>query len=165
MTNISVVEYMGSGIKVREGVVIEKSTKVTVRNVSVTPFEIAGLSFAECSEVTLEYSIFSHSDSTAASDFLTQPVILSLKDTDIYLRHSTFVENNTTCIRAIHSKVKVQGNLTFINNRALSGAAFLLVRSSTLIISEFTTMTFTDNSALNYGGVFYTLMNNFLVEV
>ena len=109
MTNVSVMEYAGSGIKVREGVVMEKSTKVIIKNVSITPFEIAGLSFADCSKVTLEHSIFSHSHSTTASVFLTQPVILSLKDTDINLRHSTFVENNTTCIRAIHSKVKVQG--------------------------------------------------------
>ena len=30
-----------------------------------------------------------------------------------------------------------------------------------LIISEFTTMTFTDNSALNYGGVFYIITEEF----
>ena len=149
--------------EVKEGIIVENGTGVEMDNVSVECFETTGLVFSNCSEVTLQHSSFlrSHTSSTQSSEYMRQPVILFMMETNISLRDCHFIENNITCIKAIHSSVTIQGNLMFVNNRALSGTVFYFAKNSVLKISESAMITCTNNSAINYGGVFHIITEEY----
>ena len=149
--------------EMKEGIIAENGTGVEMDNVSVECFETTGLVFSNCSEVTLQHSSFlrSHTSSTQSSEYMRQPVILFMMETNISLRDCHFIENNITCIKAIHSSVTIQGNLMFVNNRALSGTVFYFAKNSVLKISESAMITCTNNSAINYGGVFHIITEEY----
>jgi hypothetical protein len=47
----------------------------------------------------------------------------------------------------------------------LYGAVFILTKSSVLIVSESCTTTFQNNTAIDYGGVFYIVTEEFLMQI
>ena len=137
------------------------SAGINIRNLSVTLFRRTGITFQQCSDVTFENSTFSNihstSHSTPATDYIMQPTIILLIDTSITLYDCAFLKNSISSITAINSSITLEGNLVFSDNQALLGAVFLLTGSSKLSVSESCVATFHNNSAIDYGGVFYII--------
>ena len=83
-----------------------------------------------------------------------QPAVITLINSTLNLSRCTFMGNRITCIMAIASSITLSGNLTFSNNSAYTGSAFILVDNSILILTENCRVHFINNHATNTGGVF-----------
>lgn len=70
-------------------------------------------------------------------------------------RGSTFVNNFGSVFDVFATDVRLSGNITFINNLATQGAAFLLRSDSHIIMVENSTILFKNNSAFLDGGAIY----------
>ena len=53
----------------------------------------------------------------------------------------------------------MSGHLTYFNNAAVAGTAFILVQNSVLTLTENSHIYFSNNHAMNSGGVFYIASN------
>ena len=159
LVNVSITQFQKKGIKVVSNVGI--ITTISMKNISVALFTRTGLDFCNCSNVTLEHSTFSTIYPTTTKTYFLQSAIVSLTDTSITLSNCVFTKNNITSLKAISSNITLHGNLVFANNQALYGAAFVLVQSSVVIFSE---STFQNNSAIDYGGVFYIITEEFFTR-
>ena len=116
------------------------------------------ISFFNCTNVILEESIFSGIMSDLQqvnTNVANLPAIITLYDTTLILKNCNFTYNAITSIAATSSIITVEENILFESISAISGAAFIFSRSSVLIISEQSNIVFYNNSASQYGGVFY----------
>ena len=166
MTNISITNLKKDGIDetVNVGVLMDRCNAINLTNIFVASFVRTGLDFNKCSNVMLGHSTFSSLYSTTTEKYLLEPAIVSLKYTNMTLASCIFRENKITSILAVSSRITLHGNLVFANNRALYGAVFILTKSSVLIVSESCTTTFQTNTAIDYGGVFYIVTEEFLIQ-
>ena len=71
-----------------------------------------------------------------------------------------FTRNNISALVAHASNITVSGGLTFSNNTAFAGTAFILVKDSILTSAENSHIYFLNNHAVNIGGVFYITSNS-----
>ena len=85
---------------------------------------------------------------------LSQPAVITLRDSTLNLSRCKFMGNRITGIKAIASNITLSGNLTFSNNSAYTGSAFILIDDSILILTESCRVRFINNHATNTGGVF-----------
>ena len=136
---------------------------ILLRNLSLNHNGNTEIEFLSSHNVQLEDSTFSDvaiSTVDIATDPHTVPAVIKLNDCTLILSNCIFTRNKVTSIRAIGSKIVVQGEIIFSDNRALSGAA-LLFDSSVLVTSETSTVHFQNNRAVNYGGAIYILTDVF----
>ena len=166
LVNVSIthLKINGRKVMVTVGIIMENSTTISMKNMTVALFTRTGLDFYNCSDVTLEHSTFSTIYPTTTKEYFQQSAIVSLKDTSITLSNCVFTKNNITSLKAISSNITLHGNLVFANNQALYGAVFVLVQSSVMIFSESCNATFQNNSAIDYGGVFYIITEEFFAR-
>ena len=167
LTNISITNLKKDGIDetVNVGVLMDRCNAISLTNILfVTSFVRTGLDFSKCSNVMLGHSTFSSLYSTATEKYLLESAIVTLKYTNMTLASCIFRENKITSILAVSSRITLHENLVFANNRALYGAVFILTKSSVLIVSESCTTTFQNNTAIDYGGVFYIVTEEFLIQ-
>ena len=142
------------------GIKVDRGENIFMKNMSVALFRKYGIAFYGCKHMVLEYSRFLSFYSITTQQYnlvLLQSAIVSIKNTDIILRHCVFMHNNITSIQSLASSIELQGNVVFANNRALYGAVFVFIKSSSIILSESCNATFQNNSAVDYGGVFYII--------
>ena len=88
------------------------------------------------------------------------PAVIVLYQSTLLISGCEFTRNNISAIGAHASNIIVSGNLTFSNNKALAGTAFILIQESTLISTENSHIYVFGNHATNIGGVFYITSNN-----
>ena len=135
------------------------TSNISLRNVSVNNNGYAGISILSQSQLQLEDSVFSDvvplSSPSVVTGLQTVPAIIEVIDSTLIVSHCNFTRNNITSIRAVDSKVTLQGDIIFANNQALVGAALHFSQSSVLVISETSSVIFENNYAINYGGAVY----------
>ena len=90
----------------------------------------------------------------SSGELTSQPAVISLHNSTLNLSRCTFTGNRITGIKASASNITLSGNLTFSNNSAYTGAAFILLDNSILILTENCRVHFINNHATNTGGVF-----------
>ena len=152
MVNTSITNLQKEG-KPKVCIVIQSSTTVTIINVTVPLFKRTGLDFHKCNNVSLHHSRFLHH--TGTKEYFLLSAVLTLIDTNLMMGNCVFMKNTITSILAVNSNITLQESNVFTNNRALSGAVFTLATSSVLIISQSCAASFQNNTAFDYGGVFY----------
>ena len=146
------------------GIVIENHFQnIVLRNISVNHNGDNQITFSSSDNIQLEYSTFSDIIALPTSNIATNtvPAVTELYDCTLIMSNCTFTRNNITSIRAIGSKIIAEEQIIFSDNRALLGAALLLVSSSVLVISETSTVRFQNNHAVDYGGAIYILTDEY----
>ena len=91
----------------------------------------------------------------------TVPAVIELNNSTLIISNCNFTGNNISSIKAIGSKIAVEGKITFSDNRALSGAALHFASSSVLAMSENSSAIFKNNHAVDYGGAIYIFTDEF----
>ena len=90
----------------------------------------------------------------SSGELTSQQAVITLWRSTLNLSRCTFTGNRITGIKAITSNITLSGNLTFSNNSAYTGSAFILLDNSILILTENCRVHFINNHATNTGGVF-----------
>ena len=136
-----------------DGILIQHCTHVKM-TVSVDhAMQKIGFSFLYSTHIVLEECNFSNITSrTATRDMLA---IITLSNAILVLKNCNFIENSISSIMASSSTIRVEGNVLFTNNSAVSGAAFIISDSSVLILPDNCSLIFQNNHASQYGGAFY----------
>ena len=90
----------------------------------------------------------------SSGELIYQPAVITLQNSILNLSRCTFTGNRITGIKASASSITLSGNLTFSNNSAYTGSAFILIDNSILILTENCRVHFINNHVTNTGGVF-----------
>ena len=102
---------------------------------------------------------------TFASDPTSLPSVLLLYYSTLSMSNCSFSGNEISGVKLFGSNVTLSGQLSFINNTAPSGTAFILSKDSSLRLSREGHTIFANNRATNTGGVFYIATNmHYVVE-
>ena len=88
------------------------------------------------------------------------PAIIALYTSTLHFSGCDFTGNYISAVRAHASNITVFGDLTFANNSAFVGTAFVLIYDSILTSAENSHIYFLNNHATNSGGVFYITNNH-----
>ena len=88
------------------------------------------------------------------------PAVIVLYQSTLIASGCAFKRNSISAIAAYASNITVSGNLTFSDNRAFAGTAFVLTSDSILTSAENSHIYFLNNHAINTGGVFYITSSN-----
>ena len=99
-----------------------------------------------------------HASSTANPANL--PAVIVLYKSTLHISGCNFTRNNISAIGAYASLITVSSDLTFSNNEALVGTAFILIQESILTFEANSHIYFLKNHATNTGGVFYITSYN-----
>ena len=83
------------------------------------------------------------------------PAVIVLYQSVLLVSECDFTRNNISAVIAHASNITVCGGLTFSNNTAFAGTAFILIEDSILTSAENSHIYFLNNHATNIGGVFY----------
>ena len=164
LVNVSIENSQRNGIKkiMYIGVQGESSINIIMKNISVALFQRSGLDFYDCEFVTLKQSRFSAIYSITTGQHLLQSAIVSLKYSYLaIISNCVFMKNNVTSIQAVNSSLILEEHVVFANNQAVYGAVFVLAESSKIILFWDSSVIFQNNSALDYGGVFYIITEEF----
>ena len=94
-------------------------------------------------------------NAAGSADPNSHPAIIALYDSSLYISNCNFTENSISAVKAYASNITAAGDLIFSNNRAMAGTAFILVQNSILRLVENSHAHFSNNHAINNGGVFY----------
>ena len=94
------------------------------------------------------------STSSSTEDPTTLPAVITLFDSNLTISNSSFTGNTISSIKAVGSTITIVNEVTFSNNSAYSGTAFILAKSR-LVVREDSNLFFKNNHAINNGGVFY----------
>ena len=89
------------------------------------------------------------------------PTVILLYHSTLHISGCNFTGNSISAVRAHSSNVTVSGTVTFSNNTAFAGPAFVLSDGSILISEKNSHTYFLNNHASNIGGVFY-ITNNYV---
>ena len=163
-TSLLLITYHTSSVTIPNAIISLKScSDVHIKNISILVDKNINIgqnavSFFGCKDnILLEESIFSDIKSDLQQVINTVanlPAIITLYDTTLILKNCNFTSNMITSIAATSSNITVEEKIMFESNSAISGTAFILTRSL-LIISEQSNVVFQNNSASQYGAVFY----------
>ena len=88
------------------------------------------------------------------------PAVIALYRSMLVISECDFTRNNISAVVAHASNITVCGGLTFSNNTAFAGTAFILIKDSILTSAENSHIYFLNNHAVNIGGVFYITSNS-----
>ena len=162
----TILAYVNATYNKIGGILIENHfSNIVLRNISVNHNGNIQISLSSSHNIRLEDSIISDviafPSLNIATNPHTLPAVIELNDCTIIISKCIFTKNNITSIRAIGSKIIVEGEIIFSDNCALSGAALLFASSSVLVISESSSVNFQNNHAVNYGGAIYILTDEF----
>ena len=108
---------------------------------------------------TYSPSIFSTTDPTSL------PTVILLSHSTLHVSGCNFTGNSISAVRAHSSNITVSGTVTFSNNTAFAGPAFVLSDGSILTSANNSQIFFLNNHATNIGGVFYVTENNVQYDV
>ena len=66
---------------------------------------------------------------------------------NIIIKNSSFIANNITAVKVVHSEVRLSGSVNFTNNTAYRGAAMVFIQSGKMILSKDSHIIFKNNYA------------------
>ena len=139
--NTSVPVMQSGGVSIEVGyILILSSSSTIIINSSFTGFVAAP-------------NVASSADPT------THPAVIVLYDSSLYISKCNFTGNNISAVKAYASNITSAGDLILSNNRANAGTAFILVQKSILRLAENSHIHFSNNHAINIGGIFYITDN------
>ena len=122
-------------------IVIRSSTNTLIYNTSFTDISSPSIS--------------------ATADPTSLPAVILLYSTStLHVSGCNFTGNSISALRAQSSNITVSGTVTFSNNTAFAGPAFVLSGGSILTSTNNSQIYFFNNRATNIGGVFYVTDNN-----
>ena len=98
--------------------------------------------------------------STSTTFPQSPPAVIVLYWSMLLVSECDFTRNNISAMVAHASNITVSGGLTFSNNTAFAGTAFILVKDSILTSAENSHIYFLNNRATNIGGVFHITSNS-----
>ena len=90
----------------------------------------------------------------SSGELSIQPAVVAIYHSTLNLTRCIFTGNKITAIKAVASNITLTGKLTFSNNTAFTGTAFILLEDSILIPAENCRAHFINNHVTNTGGVF-----------
>ena len=162
----TILAYVNATFNNIGGIVIENHFQtIVLRNISVNHNGNIHITLSSSHNLRLEDSIITDVVALPSLNIATNPhtvpAVIELNDCTLIMSNCHFTRNNITSIRAIGSKIIVEGEIIFSDNRALSGAALLFASSSVLAISERSRVSFQNNHAVNYGGAIYIQTDEF----
>ena len=96
----------------------------------------------------------------STTDPKSLPTVILLSHSTLHVSGCNFTRNSISAVRAHSSNVTVSGTVTFSNNTAFAGPAFVLSGGSVLTSTKNSHIYFLNNHATNFGGVFYFTDNN-----
>ena len=147
-----------------EGMYLQKAWNTPMNEIAVTQngytqLEVSQGQITIVSSTILIYSTsfkdISIPNTFSTADPFSLPAIILLYHADLEVRGCTFTGNSISAMRAHQSHIAVYDTLTFSNNTAYAGAAFVLVGQSSFYPSENSHIYFLNNHATDIGGVFY----------
>ena len=106
------------------------------------------------------FSDVSTQSTTSAEDSTSPPAVIAVYQSALCVTHCDFTRNVISAIGAYASNITVSGDLTFSNNKAFIGAAFILIQDSILTSAINSHISFLSNHATDVGGVFYITKNS-----
>ena len=121
----------------------------------ITVFKCIDTKFVESSFLDVSYPAV-----TTGADPTTLPAIIAVYFSNVELNQCNFSRNSLSCMKALNSTVTLRGIVSFTDNTAIAGTAFLLVKDSRIAITDNTHGVFDSNQAADTGGVFYELSTN-----
>ena len=83
------------------------------------------------------------------------PAVIGLYQSSVHISECHFTRNSISAINGAASNITVSGNVTFSDNRAFAGTAFILSQDSILIVANNSHIFSQNNYATNVGGVFH----------
>ena len=102
---------------------------------------------------------FPSASTTVDPTSLPAVIFLNSKST-LHVSRCMFTGNSISALKAHSSNITVSGTVTFSNNTAFAGPAFVLTGGSILTSANNSHTYFLNNHATNIGGVFYVTDNN-----
>ena len=92
---------------------------------------------------------------SSTADPSSLPAVIMVYHSTLHISGCNFSGNSISAVRAHSSNVTVSGTVTFSNNTAFAGPAFVLADDSFLTSAKINHIYFLNNHATNIGGVFY----------
>ena len=92
---------------------------------------------------------------SGTEDPTSLPAVIVLHHSTLLVSGCEFTRNSISAMAAYASNITVSGDLTFYNNTAVAGTAFILIQNSILNSAENSHIYFLNNHATNTGGVFF----------
>ena len=139
----------------------EKSTKLWVNGQS--EISIYSSTYTHISNSSFTDSKLSGIAITTAPNSI--PAVIEVYYSNLFFSECQFVRNSVSAVRAYASNITMSGDLVFSGNKAIAGTAFVLLHNSILIFVENSHTYFTNNHAINIGGVFYIVNNPYFGEL
>ena len=93
-------------------------------------------------------------DVLSTADPTTLLAVIVLYSSSVHVSEFNVTRNNIYAVKAIKSKIKMSGDVTVSNNRAITGAAFILDNSILNLIKN-AHIQVINNHATNTGGAFH----------
>ena len=161
MINIQSSMNGSSGTLPKSSISLRLCWNICIQNISVLVnknIDYNAIYLSVCTDVLLEDSVFSGITSDlqqVTTNVVHLPAIIALHNTKLTLKNCKFTNNRITSILVTHSNITLDENILFESNSAISGAAFIVSRSSVLIVSELSNVVFHNNSASQYGAAIY----------
>ena len=121
----------------------------------ITVFNSANVTFLDSSFNDVNFQAITSGADPATFPAATFPAVIVLYFSTVEVHQCHFARNSISSVKAIGSSLTLRGNISFVNNTAISGTAFLLVHKSRMCISKDTYVNFNSNLATNTGGVLY----------
>ena len=158
INNTTAVHNGGSGMY------LSTMNDTYIRNINASHNGMIGQIVIVFSTTTIIYNT-SFTDIYSPSVFSTidprsLPTVILLHCSTLHIVGCNFMRNSISAVRAYSSNVAVHGTVTFSNNTAFAGPAFVLNGGSTLTPTSNSHIYFVNNHATNVGGVIYATNNN-----
>ena len=166
MDNTDIIDTIASH-NGNNGLLLGRLSNTCITNTTVTQNRAAAHYYAVLNgEITIFSSVhtliynssFTNINTTSAAntaELTSLPAIIVLYNSSLHIRGGDFTGNNVSAVKAFMSNITVIGNVTFSNNRATVGTAFMFFQDSILNLTENSHIHFINNRATNIGGVFY----------
>ena len=117
-----------------------------------------GITLHKCTNTAIHNSLFTENNAPMPAQILdptSLPAVVVLYYSTLHLSESMFTANNMSSIKAFASNLTVSGNLTFSDNTAVSGTAFIFAENSVMYLEDKAHISFASNHATDKGGVFH----------
>ena len=149
------------GLALYSNIWISKSHHIYINNCS------SQITIYDCHSITISNSTFETIEDVSpflnSDDIYHFPAVVDLfKSHNVNIFDSNFIGNTMSSIKIIDSEVHLQGIITFANNSAYSGSAFVIDKNSSLIPERNCHVHFVNNHARSTGGVFYVIAKTYM---
>ena len=148
------------------GIFSQQTMDIGVTNVTVVGNGNEGIVLYSAKEAHITNVFLTHNgwrreittgsgDVLSTADPTTLPAVIVLYSSSLHVNGCNITSNNVSAVNAYASNITAYSDVEISNNKAIAGAAFILVHNSILKLTEHSHIHFRNNHAINVGGVFY----------